>query len=70
MDDMDKDMDGSGLALIQRRAGMFGGSLQIISQPGHGTIATLLLPFRLTRASAPLRHKQKVNSRAQNTDRR
>ena len=73
MDGLDTDgldTDGSGLALIQRRAGIFSGSLQIISQPGHGTIATLLLPLRLTRASAPLRRKQQENTRAQNTDRR
>lgn len=37
---------GTGLAQIERRLGMFGGSLQIESQPGHGTVTTLCAPLR------------------------
>jgi PAS domain S-box-containing protein len=39
--------NGSGLAAIAYRMAMVGGSLQVESQPGHGTTATLLAPLRL-----------------------
>ncbi|GEM_PF-1594739 len=38
--------NGSGLAWIKRRLGMVGGSLQIDSRPGHGTVATLSTPLQ------------------------
>lgn len=63
--------DGSGLAGIERRLGMFGGSLQIDSQPGHGTAAVICAPLR-TLASARQRERRtrKGERDAQDTDRR
>lgn len=37
---------GSGLSAIERRLSMLGGSLQIDSRPGQGTVATLAAPLR------------------------
>jgi two-component system CheB/CheR fusion protein len=42
-------VSGSGLAGIRRRLGMIGGSLQIESRPGDGTVAMLLAPMQALR---------------------
>jgi len=39
-------INGSGLAAMARRLAMFGGSLQVLSEPGHGSVATLSVPLR------------------------
>lgn len=64
---------GSGLAGIERRLGMFGGSLQIDSRPGEGTVTTLSVPIRPVTAakSAPGRdtpRREKGKRDAQDTD--
>lgn len=64
---------GSGLAGIKRRMGMFGGSLQIDSRPGQGTVAKLILPLRpFATAGGPPGSKQREEGRhdAENPDRR
>jgi PAS domain S-box-containing protein len=43
--DTDAVITGTGLAAMTQRLHMAGGSLQIVSSPGHGTIATLSLPL-------------------------
>lgn len=43
----DDSQEGSGLANIERRLGMIGGTLSIASQPGAGTSATLEVPLGL-----------------------
>lgn len=59
--DLEAVSSGSGLTQIKRRLGMIGGSLQIESQPDHGTVATLW---------APLRSITRVHRNDQDTDRR
>ena len=56
---------GTGLLGIERRLSMYGGSLQIDSSPGAGTLATLSLPLRQVTAGAAA-----AASRAAATDRR
>lgn len=66
---------GSGLAGIERRLKMVGGSLQIDSRLGQGTVATLSVPLRQVAAAAeeqpasrkPRREKRKLD--AENIDR-
>lgn len=65
---------GSGLSAIERRLGMLGGSLQIDSRPGHGTVATLLAPLRRTGVAGRMsgrrdRREEKGGQDAQDTDR-
>ncbi|OHC71377.1 MAG: hypothetical protein A3H93_03040 [Rhodocyclales bacterium RIFCSPLOWO2_02_FULL_63_24] len=48
---------GSGLAGIERRLGMFGGSLEIASRPGRGTIATLSVPRNSEAAAGQARKR-------------
>jgi PAS domain S-box-containing protein len=38
--------NGSGLAAMTRRLDVFGGSLQVQSEPGHGSVATISVPIR------------------------
>lgn len=63
---------GSGLAAIGRRLGMIGGTLQIDSRPGKGTVATLSVPLRPLASAgwAPgSRDRRKGEPHAQDTDR-
>ncbi|MFH1872506.1 MAG: PAS domain S-box protein [Pseudomonadota bacterium] len=65
---------GSGLSAIERRLSMLGGSLQIDSRPGQGTVATLAAPLRPLAAAAPApgagdRSGKSGGHDAQNTDR-
>lgn len=65
---------GTGLAALGWRLGMIGGTLQIDSRPGKGTIATLSVPLRslATAGWAPGsrdRRKEKGKPDAQDTDR-
>lgn len=62
---------GTGLAAIGRRLGMIGGTLQIDSRPGDGTVATLSVPL-CPAERAPDScdgHKGKGEEDAQDTDR-
>lgn len=72
--DPDAITGGSGLATIERRLGMIGGTLQIDSRPGKGTVATLSVPLRPISSAgwvlgSPDRRKGKGGSDAQDTDR-
>lgn len=44
--DLEAITNGSGLAGMARRLDVFGGSLQVESQPGHGSVATISVPLR------------------------
>ena len=58
---------GSGLSAIERRLSMLGGSLQIDSRPGQGTVATLAAPLRPLGAGD--RRRNSGGYDAQDTDR-
>ncbi len=66
---------GSGLSAIERRLSMLGGSLQIDSRPGQGTVATLAAPLRPLGAAASSsgagdRRRKSGGHDAQDSDRR
>lgn len=52
--------DGSGLANIERRLGMVGGSLTIESTPGAGTITTILAPLEMRAAERTGQHRPRA----------
>ncbi|KAF0101496.1 MAG: PAS domain-containing protein [bacterium] len=61
---------GTGLAAIGRRLGMIGGTLQIDSRPGDGTVATLSVPLGTAERAPDSRggYKGKGEEDAQDTD--
>ena len=54
--------EGSGLSNIERRLGMVGGSLSVVSAPGSGTVVTLLAPLGKRTSERTIMHRQLVTS--------
>ncbi|MBP5997450.1 MAG: PAS domain S-box protein [Azonexus sp.] len=60
--EMPAEHEGSGLSNIERRLGMVGGSLSVVSVPGSGSVVTLLAPLGKRTSERTIMHRQLVTS--------